>query len=54
MSTADFDLAKYDPRDPDPWLALYLDQGLPIAPEAKSALLRGNRSWSRRALRGCG
>ena len=50
MSTADFDLAKYDPRDPDPWLALYLDQGLPIAPEAKSALLRGNRSWSRRWL----
>lgn len=47
MSAA-FDLAGYDPRDPDPWLALYLDQSLPIAPEAKTALLMGNRSWSRR------
>ncbi|MET0295500.1 MAG: hypothetical protein ABW042_10845 [Phenylobacterium sp.] len=46
--TAAFDLAGYDPRDPDPWLALYLDQSLPIAPEAKTALLMGNRSWSRR------
>ena len=50
MSDAAFDLANYDPRDPDPWLALYLDQGLPIAPEAKIALLKGNRSWSRRWL----
>lgn len=47
MSAA-FDLARYDPKDPDPWLALYLDQSLPIAPEAKTALLMGNRSWSRR------
>ena len=44
----DFDPAGYDPRDPDPWLALYVDQSLPIADEAKAALLRGNRSWSRR------
>ena len=50
MSDAAFDLANYDPRDPDPWLALFLDQGLPIAPEAKIALLKGNRSWSRRWL----
>lgn len=48
MSAAAFDLAGYDPKDPDPWLALYLDQSLPIAPEAKTALLMGNRSWSRR------
>ncbi|MFC3079794.1 DUF6999 family protein [Phenylobacterium terrae] len=47
MSAA-FDLSRYDPKDPDPWLALYLDQSLPIAPEAKTALLMGNRSWSRR------
>jgi hypothetical protein len=46
--SAAFDLARYDPKDPDPWLALYLDQSLPIAPEAKTALLMGNRSWSRR------
>lgn len=50
MSDPAFDLARYDPRDPDPWLALYLDQGMPLAPEAKVALLDGNRSWSRRWL----
>jgi hypothetical protein len=43
-----FDPATFDPKDPDPWLALYLDQSLPIAEVAKTALLRGNRSWSRR------
>ena len=48
MSDPAFDLSRYDPLDPDPWLALYLDQGMPIAPEAKIALLKGNRSWSRR------
>lgn len=47
MSAA-FDLGRYDPKDPNPWLALYLDQSLPIAPEAKTALLMGNASWSRR------
>jgi hypothetical protein len=41
-------LAGYNPRDPDPWLALALDQSLPISPLAKQALLNGNRSWSRR------
>ena len=41
-------LAGYDPRDPDPWLALALDQSLPLSPLAKQALLNGNRSWSRR------
>jgi len=45
-----FDPALYDPRDPDPWLALYLDQSLPIDPEAKRCLLMGARSWSRRWL----
>ncbi|MFY8207722.1 MAG: DUF6999 family protein [Caulobacter sp.] len=50
MTHPDFDLSRYDPNDPDPWLALYLDQGMPIAPEAKVALLKGNRSWSRRWL----
>lgn len=43
-----FDAADFNPDDPDPWLALWLDQGLPIAEEAKTALLMGNRSWSRR------
>lgn len=45
-----FTLDDYDPRDPDPWLALYLDQSLPIADAAKAALARGNRSVSRRWL----
>lgn len=40
----------FDPRDPDPWLALQLDRSFPVADEAKAALLAGNRSWSRRWL----
>lgn len=40
----------HDPKDPDPWHALMLDESLPIAPEAKAALLRGNASRSRRYL----
>lgn len=42
--------AAHDPKDPDPWRALALDTSLPIAPEAKAALLRGNQSHSRRYL----
>jgi hypothetical protein len=42
------DPTRYDPKDPDPWLALSLDQSLPIDPDAKAALLRGAASWSRR------
>lgn len=45
-----FDLKRFDPKDPDPWLALYLDQSLPIDETAKQALLIGNRSISRRWL----
>lgn len=48
MSARDFDLARYDPRDPNPWLALQLDQSLPIDEDAKAALLRGASSWCRR------
>ena len=44
------DISTIDPRDPDPWLALYLDQSLPIDDGAKRALLLGNRSMSRRWL----
>ncbi|MFC4269987.1 hypothetical protein GQF03_05595 [Sneathiella chungangensis] len=39
-----------NPRNPDPWLALELDQSLPMDKEAKAALLRGQRGWSRRLL----
>jgi hypothetical protein len=42
-----FDPASFDPTDPDPRLALYLDQSFPIDEAAKRALLLGNRSFSR-------
>jgi hypothetical protein len=45
-----FDPGRFDPKDPDPWLALYLDQSLPIDEGAKQVLLIGNRSISRRWL----
>jgi hypothetical protein len=45
-----FDPARFDPKDPDPWMALYLDHSLPIDDGAKRALLLGARSWSRRWL----
>jgi hypothetical protein len=45
-----FDASRFDPKDPDPWMALYLDQSLPIDDGAKRALLMGNRSVSRRWL----
>ena len=45
-----FDPAGFDPQDPDPWLALYLDHSLPIDDQAKRCLLLGARSWSRRWL----
>ncbi len=48
MTLARLNETKYDPKDPDPWLALALDQSLPIDPDAKAALLRGSASWSRR------
>ncbi|MEO6380263.1 MAG: hypothetical protein ABIO37_19735 [Caulobacteraceae bacterium] len=51
MSSADpFAAERFDPLDPDPWLALYLDHSLPIDDGAKRALLLGNRSFSRRWL----
>ena len=40
----------YDPRDPDPALALLLDRSLPLAAEAKAALLRDQHSRSRQFL----
>lgn len=40
----------HDPADPNPWLALYLDDSIPFDDTAKAALLRGNDSYSRRFL----
>jgi hypothetical protein len=48
LSARHIDPAAYDPKDPSPWLALQLDHSLPIDAEAKTALLRGASSWSRR------
>ena len=50
MSALGLDAAPYDPHHPDPWLALSLDQSLPLAADAKAALVRGSRSASRRWL----
>ncbi len=51
MSYADtFKFAKHDTRDPDPWLAFYLDQSLMMDDEAKAALLICMRSKSRQFL----
>ncbi len=47
MAKPIFDIADYDVKDPDPWLALFLDQSLPIDDGAKEALLIGNRSLTR-------
>lgn len=38
----------HDLDDPNPWMALYLDDSIPFEPSAKAALLRGNDSYSRR------
>ncbi len=38
----------HDQADPNPWLALYLDDSIPFDESAKAALLRGNDSYSRR------
>jgi hypothetical protein len=40
----------HDPRDPSPWLALYLDQSVPMAEVAKRAWLADTSSRSRQFL----
>nr|MBI1230557.1 hypothetical protein [Cytophagales bacterium] len=40
----------HDERDPNPWLALYLDDSIPINPTTKLALMRDNASKSVRYL----
>lgn len=46
----DFESMHHDPRDPNPWLALYLDQSTPIDSKVKQAWLRESSSWSRQFL----
>lgn len=45
-----FDLSKHDTRDPNPWLAMYLDTSIPINDATKLALMRDNDSKSARYL----
>lgn len=47
MST-ELNIENFDPSNPDPWLALYLDCNSYMEDSAKRALLRGNSSWCRR------
>jgi hypothetical protein len=45
-----YDLSKHDYGNPDPWTALSLDHSTLFDPVAKAALMRNNRSFSRRFL----
>jgi hypothetical protein len=45
-----YEKAPYDPNDPNPWLALYLDMSLPLSDEVKAALLANAGSRSRQFL----
>tara|TARA_B110000967_G_C18896529_1_gene571078 strand:- start:252 stop:1136 length:885 start_codon:yes stop_codon:yes gene_type:complete len=44
------DISTHDERDPNPWLALFLDDSIPINETAKLALMRDNSSRSVRYL----
>lgn len=46
----DFLSKPHDPRDPNPWLAVYLDRGIPISDEVKRAWLDDAASFSRQFL----
>ncbi len=46
----DFDGLEFDPKDPSPWLALYLDTSLPLSDDVKRALLENASSKSRQFL----
>ncbi|WP_186757223.1 DUF6999 family protein [Echinicola salinicaeni] len=50
MKEKELDISTHDERDPDPWLALYLDDSIPINNKAKRALMRDNSSKSSRYL----
>ncbi|WP_076998419.1 hypothetical protein [Variovorax sp. KK3] len=46
----DFLAREHDPRDPNPWLALYLDQSTPLPDPVKEAWLADSSSASRQYL----
>ncbi len=45
-----YEKAPFNPEDPNPWLALYLDASLPLSDEVKAALLANSGSRSRQFL----
>jgi hypothetical protein len=45
-----FDIESHDSRDPNPWLALYLDSSIPINRKTKESLMRDNDSKSAKYL----
>ena len=46
MSKKLFEISEHDVRDPNPWLALYLDNSIPINDTTKRALMSDNDSRS--------
>ncbi|MBU2973442.1 hypothetical protein SAMN05421766_103459 [Zobellia uliginosa] len=50
MIDENLDISKHDERDPNPWLALFLDESIPINQTTKLALMRDNASKSARYL----
>ena len=41
---------KHNARDPNPWMALYLDSSVPFNPKAKANFLIDVSSWSRQFM----
>lgn len=50
MIDENLDITAHDERDPNPWLALFLDNSIPINKTTKLALMRDNSSKSVRYL----
>ena len=50
MIDENIDISGHDERDPNPWLALYLDDSIPINQSTKMALMRDNASKSAKYL----
>jgi hypothetical protein len=48
--TEPFEQAPYNPEDPSPWLALYLDASLPLSDQVKAALVANSGSKSRQFM----
>jgi hypothetical protein len=48
--SVDFENLGHDPRDPNPWLALYLDHSTPVDAKVKEAWLRDSSSRCRQYL----